>query len=135
MRIKAQRKLLDRLSEIHEASTLESARFDQLHWHGPYPTKESEVDAWIKDRIRLYMKTWIQSPLEALIETEKGDEVKNENMVKAEHDAQFCVEDLREMQKQAPPVVELNVRLLLQQAVTLRDRISALRQAMEADSA
>jgi len=35
----------------------------------PYPTNESEVDTFIKDRIKLYMDTWVVGPVDAAIQS------------------------------------------------------------------
>lgn len=52
---------------------LDKARMSRACFSGlrsfasPLPKTETEVDAFIKERIRIYMETWVYPPLEAAI--------------------------------------------------------------------
>lgn len=65
------------LRETLECAKLDRCRFDRLHpssYEGalPYPTKESEVDAFVKERIALWARTWIEAPIRSALEQLTG---------------------------------------------------------------
>lgn len=58
------------LSEIRRVMTLETSQFRAL-WddpeRNPLPKKEADVDAFIRERTRLFRETWVLSPLDELL--------------------------------------------------------------------
>lgn len=65
--IYAQRALLTTLRQVVTDAKMERASFSQLASKGPFPTTESEVTEFIKQRTRLYRESWIIGPLEEAI--------------------------------------------------------------------
>jgi hypothetical protein len=61
---------IDKLREIRRLMTLETARFREM-WDDPerhpLPKCEAEVDAFIRERTRIFRETWILSELDDLL--------------------------------------------------------------------
>lgn len=65
-----------------DAASLQAARFDRLfpehdvanNKAPALPKTEAEVDAFVKDRIRLYMSSWITAPLAEVMKRLEGKE-------------------------------------------------------------
>lgn len=69
---------MSRLTKRQEATirqVLSVARLEQAIFRGPgnvpFPKYDSEVDAFVKDRIRNWADSWIVGPLEALLAESK----------------------------------------------------------------
>lgn len=64
--------IIERLQEALAAARSDRACFSRLHpqsYEGalPLPKHEDEVDAFIKERIRLHHNSWIVKPLETVL--------------------------------------------------------------------
>lgn len=60
----SERSVIKLLIDAREASRLKRAVFTQIRPTGLYPTCEAEVDRFIKNRIKLYIDTWVAGPIE-----------------------------------------------------------------------
>lgn len=60
--------LLPVLKDIERTARLKTANFSG-GGRVPYPTNEKEVDAFIKDRIGLWVATWIEYPIKSIIDS------------------------------------------------------------------
>lgn len=65
---------MSRLTKRQEKTireVLAIARLERAIFRGagnvPFPTKDSEVDAFVKDRIRNWANSWIVAPLDGLL--------------------------------------------------------------------
>ena len=65
------RSIMELLTAARDASQLKLSEFGQLFpprpgepGHVPYPTREDEVTAFIKARVRLHHSSWITGPIE-----------------------------------------------------------------------
>jgi hypothetical protein len=71
------RKEHEKLQEIRRLMTFESARFGEL-WddpqRNPLPKCEADVDAFIRERTRIFRESWILSELDELLAGMPGAE-------------------------------------------------------------
>jgi hypothetical protein len=64
------RKEHEQLQEIRRMVTFESAHFRELFEDPvkhPLPKSETDVDAFIRERTRIFRETWILGPLDELL--------------------------------------------------------------------
>lgn len=71
--------VIELISEAMAAAIGERSSFSRLHPQSyekalPYPKDESEVDAFIKERIKLHHDTWIVTPLREALRKLRGQE-------------------------------------------------------------
>ena len=62
---------IEKLRELRRLMTLEQTKFAEL-WddpeRNPLPKREAEVDAFIRERTRIFRETWILPVLDELLE-------------------------------------------------------------------
>jgi hypothetical protein len=61
-----------------KSARMENACFEEIFPKTPLPRTEEEVNAFIKNRIEIYMSSWVIKPLEAVVE--KLEKKKNVNI-------------------------------------------------------
>lgn len=67
--VSAQRRIKECLSEALVTSKLHTANFNQLPpFNGALPKSEDEVNDFIKERIRLWINSWIGEPIQRAID-------------------------------------------------------------------
>lgn len=75
MKIK-QRRIREVLGRIRHDVSMDNASFSRnvlLDGDAPLPTSESEVTEFIRNRTRLWRQSWIDAPLEEVLELLKED--------------------------------------------------------------
>jgi len=61
--IRKQKEIIRLVTSAMQDASLATASFSHIGTSGPFPTKESEVDAFIKERARLHHDSWVIAPL------------------------------------------------------------------------
>lgn len=55
------------IREVIRVATMERSSFSRIGFDGPFPTSEAEVNAFIRERTKIWRETWIIGPLEKLL--------------------------------------------------------------------
>lgn len=67
------RSVIELLEMALASASLKTASFGQIFPENPnYPTKESDVTDFIRERVDLHHRTWIIGPIEEALEKLKG---------------------------------------------------------------
>lgn len=74
------RSVLELLKAARAASLLECSEFGEIFApkpgsRVPYPTCEKDVTEFIRDRVRNHHRTWIQGPIDGVIEILYGEDI------------------------------------------------------------
>ena len=59
------------LTEVLNKLKLESANFSRINSPNDFPKNEKEVDSFIKNRIELWLNTWIAGPIKSVLDHEE----------------------------------------------------------------
>jgi hypothetical protein len=63
------RTIREQLTEVRDRADFQTARFDRLEDSYPIVLNSAdEVDRFIKDRIRLWFRSWIVGPIDLLLD-------------------------------------------------------------------
>jgi len=65
---KKMRRIVSELKEIKRVATMKTASFSSIASIGDFPSKEKDVDSFIKERTRLWRRSWLVDPLQKIIE-------------------------------------------------------------------
>lgn len=66
------REIVGLLEDVLESASLQMAEFAKMHpdleGGSNFPTSEDEVTPFIRERTRIYMRSWIATPIEQALE-------------------------------------------------------------------